>query len=486
MRRMIVRLLTLAVLLTAMALPMTACADETERLVRMDDEKRAERLMVLTQKAIENTSCVRFKRSVDIRNPYYASFHTETETVTCIEGDDGITYISSSKDKTKLVTEGTFINRKWGYVDGTFFTCYEEGGNESRYKAPMTQSEFEASYLEDGVWGRLSFLFDELSCTTFTSEHKENGAWMATYEGFSEGETNSFLKELGYIPAFMTDSHDPKDMLVTLHMDADLRPVCLMVEVQFHQNKKYSSQTPSVKVTYDFLAWDTAEVSDWAKTENLTDYTELPDMAVLDAFFGGLTDWEQGSGCAVTVTTATTATGRDENGQPTSVTGELTQDINFSTPGGLRFNMEYEQDGKRYELAYAGGDLFQTVYGKSGSKLQSKSMKMLDAQAYDTVKNLINPMQISPADVTTAEILNQGHGLYRYKLDDDVISAIWSSLQAIYGDADIKTVDTEAELEAEVRNGMLVGYTVTISAELTVNGIPVFTDTTVTVAFAEI
>ena len=145
--------------------------------------------------------------------------------------------------------------------------------------------------------------------------------------------------------------------------------------------------------------------------------------------------------------------------------------------------MEYEQEGKRHELTYAGGDAFLTVYNENGRKIESKSMKMLDAQAYDTVKNLINPMAISPADIAAAEVLNQGHGLYRYELKDDIMAALHSSLQAIFADASVKTVDVDAELEAEIRNGVLVSYVVTVSADLTVDGIPVFTDTTVTVTF---
>ena len=478
-----VTLMLAAVLLIGFVLPMAACADETERLLNMESEERAARLMELAAKAIDKASCMRFRRSVDIRNPYYASFHTETESITYINGDDGITYISNSRDKTKLVSEGTFINRKWGYTDGIFFSSHEEGGNESCFKAPMSQEEFEDAYPVEDLWEYLDFLFDEVSCTTLTAEQTENGSWSATYEGFSEREANAFLRSIGYIPAFMTDTHDPKDMQVTLYMDAALRPVYLSVEVLFHKNKKLPGKLPTVRVTYDFIEWDEGELDASDKSVNLSSYTEIPDMEILDVFFGGLTAREQGSDYAFTIHTATTATGRDENGQPIHVTGDVTQLVDFSTSGGFRFTMEYEQEGKRHELTYAGGDAFLTVYNENGRKIESKSMKMLDAQAYDTVKNLINPMAISPADIAAAEVLNQGHGLYRYELKDDVMAALHSSLQAIFADASIKTVDVDAELEAEIRNGVLVSYVVTVSADLTVDGIPVFTDTTVTVTF---
>ena len=199
-------------------------------------------------------------------------------------------------------------------------------------------------------------------------------------------------------------------------------------------------------------------------------------MDTLNAFFDGLDYHVKAAEGEFTVDTTTTFSDGVQ-----SQSAHVVQTVDYAnTVNGYRFNVEYEQDEKRYVLAYAGTRAFQTVYGKSGNKLSENTLRIIDAQARLTVAEYMNRYSITPADVVSLDLFSEGAGLYRYTLREDSMKR-WAStiLNTAFPEDQVKILSCSADLYAEVLNGVMESYTVTLNAEITVDGAPLtFTSNT--------
>jgi hypothetical protein len=209
---------------------------------------------------------------------------------------------------------------------------------------------------------------------------------------------------------------------------------------------------------------------------DLSKYTELEDMDTLNVFFDGLDAHVKSAEGEFTVDTTTTFSDGAQ-----SQSANVVQTVDYAnTVNGYRFNVEYEQDEKRHVLSYAGTHAFQTVYGKSGSKLSENTMRIIDAQARLTVADYMNRYGVTPADVASVEVFSEGAGLYRYTLQEDSMKR-WAStiLKTAFPDSKVEILSCSAVLTPEILNGVMESYTVTLQAEITVDGAPLtFTSNT--------
>jgi hypothetical protein len=78
------------------------------------------------------------------------------------------------------------------------------------------------------------------------------------------------------------------------------------------------------------------------------------------------------------------------------------------------------------------------------------------------------------------EVFSEGAGLYRYTLGEDSMKR-WTStiLKTAFPDNQVKILSCSAVLTPEILNGVMESYTVTLQAEITVDGAPLtFTSNT--------
>ena len=87
---------------------------------------------------------------------------------------------------------------------------------------------------------------------------------------------------------------------------------------------------------------------------------------------------------------------------------------------------------------------------------------------------------ITPADLVSVELFSEGVGLYRYDLREDSVKR-WAStiLNTAFPEKQVKIISCSAVLNSEILNGVMKSYSVTLHAEVTIDGEPLtFTSNT--------
>lgn len=472
--------LILAVLLLLPAvLSLSACSDETARLERMSDEKRAQRLFKLAEEAIANAEQAVIYRHLVIKNPYFSSSCTEDETVSYVMTKDRYGYLSNTHSVLRTGGDGEISTTVFGYKDGYAFRHDNQSLISAYFKAPVEEKEFRTVTVKDSELAPLGLRIDGDSCKTVTARHMEDGRWKIICEGFGDAQAQSFLARQHDLAIDLTSSHKPWDLTVTATLSETFEPTLVTVEVVFHNSKEYPNAEPSALVQYDFTL-GTEDAADNVSSIPLEKYTELSDLSTLTAFFDGLSAREKVGKGEFTVDTATTVKSGGE-----SASASLSQTVTYGNAGGYRFTYTYEElSGKSYELAYAGTHLMQTTYGKMGNKIETKSTRMIDAHARLTVAGCMNPQAVTPADIETAKVISEGSGLYRYTLREDAAKQRASKLmKEAFPQGEVIITAVSGVLEAQMPNGMPESYTLTIYVDATVDDAPVSLEVAITVIF---
>ena len=480
MKRILLLLLTAALLLTPL-LTLTACGDETARLEGMSEEKRAQRLLKLAEEALTDAESFVIRRTLTVKNPYFGASISETETTSCVLTKGSYGYLKQTRTQMGAGQniKSTSVH---GYRDGYAFLHHSQDTVSSFFKSPAEEKDFRATTVKDSDTPPLRLLIGEDTCKSITAEHMDDGKWKVICTGFGDAKAAGFLDRQHDYASDLTISHKPWDLEITLIMTEELKPDLVSVNVIFHESKEYPRAEPSALTQYVFQL-DTDEAQNNISSIPLEKYTELPDLTVLTSFFDQMTAREKAAKGELTVDTTTTL---QSGGEKQSAT--LSQTMTYGSAGGYRFTYKYgEPDGKSYELAYAGTRLMQTTYGKMGNKIETKSSRMLDAQARLTVQNCMNPQAVSPADIRSAKLISEGSGLYRYELSPEAAADKASLLlRKTFTKTKVEIIEASCMLEPQIPGGVLESYTLTLYADATVDGLPLTLEITTTVIFYDL
>ena len=474
-------LLLAAVMLMTVALPLSSCSEE-KRLERMEEPEKAVRLVELAEESLEKAERLHLSSRLFIKNPYYSSSCSVTRTLDLLNGKDEFAYRENVHQVMRLGSEGVIYTAETGYKDGYAFSSHTESVGESYFKAPADGETIRVAEVKSNRGYLAPFRIEDGHCETKTAEKREDGTWVVTFEGFGEDRARSFLSRQHDYALNLTSTHKPMDLRVTLTLAEDYTPTAISAEVTFHKSRENYMARPTVTVQYELdLGEDSVAVTN-IRDVNLSGYTELSDMGILNAYFDAVSARERAAQGEFTVETATTVT---VGGQ--TQTGSLTQNVTYANAGGYRFTLKYGvEGGGRYELAYAGTDAFETVYAESGRKLSEQSVKMMDAQARVLVSDIMNTQSLSKGDVETAELISEGSGFYRYTLSEDSARRVASIiLSNAFPEGNVKLTAFTCRLDAEIPDGILKSHTLTIHAESTVDGTPLTLDAAVTVTFPD-
>ncbi len=480
MKRILSLLLCAALLLTPL-LTLTACADETARLESMSEEKRAQRLLKLAEEALTDAESFVIRRTLTVKNPYFGATISDTETTSCVMTKDSFGYLRQLRSE---MGAGKRIQSTsvYGYRDGYAFRHHSQDTVASFFKAPAEEEDFRTASVKDSDNPPLRLRISEDTCKSITAEHMDDGKWKVICTGFGDAKAAGFLDRQHDYARDLTVSHKPWDLEITLIMTEELKPELVSVKVIFHESKEYPKAEPSALTQYVFKL-DTEEA--WINISSipLEKYTDLPDLTVLTAFFDQLTAREKAAKGEMSVDTTTTL---QSGGEKQSAT--LSQTMTYGSAGGYRFTYKYgEPDGKSYELAYAGTRLLQTTYGKMGNKIETKSTRMLDAHARVTVAECMNPQALNPADISSARLASEGISLYRYELSPEAAAYKASLLlRKTFTKTKVEITEASCTVEAQIPNGVLESYTLTLRADATVDGLPLTVEITTTVIYYDL
>ena len=475
MKRFILLMLA-AVMLLSVALPLTSCSAE-DKLEKMEDTEKAFYLAELAEKALTKADTLHYRRYLNIKNPYFNSSCTVDESVNYTDTKEGFGYVNNTRESFSMVGMGGTSTSETGFKDGYTFAYHKAGVGESRFKAAMTEKAYrETPSFSSIVPSSLGLRIKEGDCTKTTVEQQDDGDWLITYEGFTETRAYNFTVRQHDLARDLTVTHKPWDLTVSLLLSPDFSPIRAKVDVLFHKSKEYYHTEPSVTVSLDFSYGEDSGAKGVIDRVDLSKYTELENMDTLNVFFDGLDARVKAAEGEFTVNTTTTFSDGIH-----SQSANVVQTVDYAnTVNGYRFNVEYEQDEKRYVLSYAGTHAFQAVYGKNGNKLEETSMRIIDAQARLTVADYMNRYGITPADLVSVELFSEGAGLYRYDLREDSVKR-WAStiLNTAFPEKQVKIISCSAVLNSEILNGVMESYSVTLHAEVTIDGEPLtFTSNT--------
>jgi hypothetical protein len=446
---------------------MSACSEQ-DKLEKMEESEKAFYLAELAEKALTKADTIYYRRHLLIKNPYFNSSCTVDESVNIVDTKNSFGYINNTRESLRMGEDGQISTSEVGYKDGYTFAYHKSGTAESRFKAPMTEKEYrEIPSFSSGTPSSLRLRVEEGDCAKATVEHQEDGDWLITYEGFTETRAYNFTVRQHDLARDLTVTHKPWDLTVSLLISPEFEPIRVIVDVKFHDSKEYYHAEPTVSASFDFSFGDDSKAKDVIDRVDLSKYTELENLGTLNVFFDGLNTHVKAAEGEFTVDTTTTFSDGIQ-----SQSANVVQTVEYAnTVNGYRFSLEYEQNEMRYELTYAGTHAFQTVYGKNGNKLEETSMRIIDAQARLTVADYMNRYGITPADVVSVELFSEGAGLYRYALREDSMKR-WASaiLRSAFADSEIKILSCSAVLNSEILNGVMENYSVTLQAEVTVDG----------------
>lgn len=475
MKRIIARILIAAMLLTALALPLTSCSEE-DKLLRMDESERAVAFYGLIDAATQEASSFSVEQKLsfklDIGDMAYEQVNEGTITY-IMEGDD-LTYLEQSTTTVWVGGEKTVTYVDEGYADGMMFTYYKEGKVENKLKSPITVEEYEA-FREHQVEDVPDVQVGEGFCTVMTCQQAEDGTWTATYEGFSEEGMKPFLHLLKGVETAVNAEHTLKDVRLTCTADSKLIPQAFVMEFVFEEKEGAETRVPIIKTESYYKG-----INNTVLTEpyDLSDFTEQTDLRMIENFTSALQDRENALSGSFTVTTEASA---DYAGQSNEQV--TNQNITYKNNNGYELTLEYKQEEYRVKVSYKNGTMTTSIRDESGKTVHSESAEMTDFEAQATCRQFMNSESISALDIIGGEVRDEAKGIYRFTLGDSVKNSLNEQYWDTYG-TDIDKFS--GYIDATVVDGKLMSYSYHVYNTLKIEGETLTITVDMTVRFSDL
>ena len=469
----LITLFLAAAMLTALALPMTACSG-SRRLLRMEESERAVAFYTMTDRNMNYARSGSFEQTMvlDATMNGVAYKQTTEATVTFISERDDVTYLEQAKTTVDMAGGGTVIHSDSGYTDGMMFSYTKEGRYETKLKSAVSVEEYSAFRQFQNQKAPL-IQVGEGFCETMSCQQKEDGTWEATYEGFTEEGMTPFLFMLRGVDYMVTAEHSLTDVRLTLTADKKLYPTSMKMEFVFEKNPASTAPLPVVTMENEYHGWNNTVLSD---PYDLSDFTEVDDLRAIEAFSDALLERSTAQSGAFKVDVTTTANG---GGYNDTVTNH--QKVTFDGTDGYRFTYDYDKDGYDYKLSYAEGELTVKIY-ENGKKVHSEVQDMSDAQARGTVVQLMDPENLTASGISDVRITNAEQGICRFTLSE----AFKNSYKEQYEASGMTMTDFSGYCEATLPEGVLTKCRYHMEIAVQVNGQTVWTVVDMTITFLEL
>jgi hypothetical protein len=476
MKKLITKLLTAAMLLTALALPMTSCS-EASKLNRMDEAERAVAFYQLIEEKADAATSVsvetKMNLKLDIGDVAYEQANEGVATY--VETDGSFTYLEQATTTVWVGGEKTVTYTDEGYSDGMMFSYTKEGKVETKLKSPITAEEYEA-FREHQVEDIPEVMVGEGYCTVMTCAEAEDGTWTATYEGFTEEGLKPFLYILRGIETAVNAEHTFKDVRLVCCADAELNPVSMCMEFIFDEKEGAETRVPQITTETYYKGYNNTVLND---AYDLSDFTEVSDLRMVENFLSALQDRETAESGAFTLTTKASAVYSGESNKTTNV-----QNVTYKNLNGYEFTVTGEEEGYEVTISYKNRVMATTVRDAStGSKVHSESVSMTDFEAQATVQQLMDSESISSLDIVDAKVTDEEKGIYTFTLGNSVKNELSEQYEASYG-APVKSF--KGDIKATVVEGKLMAYTYHVYTTVELNGSVMTITVDMTVAFSDL
>ena len=399
-------LLLAAVMLLAVALPMTACS-VSSRLKCMDENKRAVYFYELINEKKDAAISRSEERKYDLKTEIDGFPYEQTKKVTS-------TFVS--KDGEDSVVEKT-VNTVWaegdrtvtytdeGYMNGVMFVSNRKGEAESGLKSRISNEEYHTFRHSSKDAPRV--LVGENYCTAMTCRQNKDGTWTASYEGFTEAGLKPFLYMLRGVDYLVIAEYDVTGVRMTVNADAKLYPTSVKIEFVFEESTASDSSVPAVTLETVYRGWnETAPTEDY----DLADFTEVENLPLVYKFMSALGErMVAESGTYSYSLHQTTVADGVSSGR------EYVTDITFDTVAGA-FSLEMISNGIDWDnqsyftrSAYHDG----TMYVETEKNGEVTETPMTDGEARSVLISCLSIPSYDAFDISRTEAPDGAPGKYR-------------------------------------------------------------------------
>lgn len=460
MKRFIAKVLTAALLLSILTLPLTSCSGIKSSLTGFKDslmirvlegEEKAAYLMELSDRRLAEADSYTMVQNSHVRFEIEGvpTEQKDTATITCV--DDGETYFRVEENKSDMWVgsdEKTTWYRDVGYVDGMMFTQYKSDDDQTRLKSPISAEDFKA-WLENRSDGMPEISVTEDVCNTISCVEAEDGSWTVTCEDFTEEGLKPFLYLIRGMDQAFTEEYDITDVLMTATLDEDYYPVGIVMEFEFTEIGNASSRVPELSVEATYGSWNS--VTEEEATRKLGSYNEVEDIRHIEAFLSALKDRKTATRGSFTVTTVS---GGSYDGE--TFRSEQSREVTFESGDDYTFTLDFTDEGSVYAIEYKNGKMTTRVTDENSGRLkdtQTETMSRGTAQL--TVNQLMDPETLSGIDLNSVTCVNAEAGKYRFGLSPVAFAQLNEELGEAYGGS-VKSL--EGYVDATIVDGKLMSY----------------------------
>ena len=476
MKRFLTKVLTVAVLLSALTLPLTSCAGlkDSFMLKVLKGEAKAEYLMELSDKKMDEADSYKMEQNTFIKFELDNVLMEQKNTLTLTCVDDGETYFREEKNKSEMWVgdaEKTVWYRDVGYSDGMMFTQYQTDSEKNRLKSPISAEDFQA-WLEQRTDDVPEPSVTEDTCKTITCMQSEDGAWTITCEDFTEEGLEPFRYLIREMEQAFTEEYDITDVHMTATLDKDFYPASIAMEYEFTEKDNATARMPELSVKATYGSWNS--VTEEEAVRKLGAYDEVEDIRLIEEFLAALSDRKSAQSGSFT---ATTVGGGSYDGK--EYRSELTQEVTFESGDDYTFTLDFAQEGSIYDIDYKNGKLTTRVKDQgSGSLKDTKTEELSRGTAQLTVNQLMDPETYSGIDFDSVTCLDAEEGKYRLGLSSAAFEQLKEELKEAYGGSakkfegyvDVTIVDGKLMSHAshvEVTLSVSVGFNVELKMNIT-------------------
>ena len=399
-------LLLAAVMLLAVALPMTACS-VSSRLKRMDENKRAvcfyELINEKKDAAISRSEERKYDLKTEIDGFPYEQTKKVTSTFVSKDGEDSV----MEKTVNTVWAEGdrTVTYTDEGYMNGVMFVSNRKGEAESGLKSRISNEEYHTFRHSSKDAPRV--LVGENDCTAMTCRQNKDGTWTAAYEDFTAEGLKPFLYMLRGVDYLVIAEYDVTDVRMTVNADAKLYPTSVKIEFVFEESTASDSSVPAVTLETVYRGWnETALNEDY----DLADFTEVEDLPLVYKFMSALGErMVAESGTYSYSLHQTTVADGVSSGR------EFVTDITFDTVAGA-FSLEMISNGIDWDnqsyftrSAYHDG----TMYVETEKNGEETETPMTDGEARSVLISCLSIPSYDAFDISRTEAPDGAAGKYR-------------------------------------------------------------------------
>ena len=472
--KMIVRLLTVVMLVTALVIPMASCS-QTSRLLKMGEAERAVYFYDLVEMRASTSQSYSLEQKMTMKMDIGdVAYEQEGEaTITFIGEEDDFTYIEQIEATVWSGGEKYEFKEDNGYVSGMMFSSYEENGVVTKLKSPITPEEYNTYKAESNADEPQVQVGKEL-CEAMTCVRNDDKTWTATYEGFTEEGMKPFLAMLDGFEHTVTADHDLVDVRLTYVADEDFFPKSSKIEFIFEKNEEAETRVPTIVMENTFTGWNNTVLGE---SFLLTGYTEVEDVRYVANFLSALSDRKGAEFGSFTIHTESDIVYGEEREETV-----FDYEVTFKNMEDYEFNYRFTEEGYDYDLSYKKGD-FKTVVREKGTIVYNETTPMTDSEAQSTVSQLMDSEQISGVDLADVEVVDAEKGIYRFKLSNNLKNKLDYQYEMLYGTT---CRNANGTLEVTMVDGKLMSYKYHVYCTLMVEDTLMSVQVDMTVTFKEV